>query len=204
MSAAIVILPLVWAIAPEGKGSGAKGATCGERVHEERKAIVPELAFYRKYTEGMLRRYLRLSMEKGRVPSLLGREMFRGHVTSYRVHGFDDVVIFVHDVERCLTKLTEMQRMLIERIALQEYTQGEAARLTGMSLRTLVRRYAEAVDKLGSIPHAKALAAWGGLDRAESPIENTRARRRRPGLTEMLMQELKRGREAEGERSDAL
>jgi len=58
--------------------------------------------------------------------------------------------------------------------------------------------------KLGSIPHAKALAAWGGLDRAESPIENTRARRRRPGLTEMLMQELKRGREAEGERSDAL
>jgi len=151
MSAAIVILPLVWAIAPEGKGSGAKGATCGERVHEERKAIVPELAFYRKYTEGMLRRYLRLSMEKGRVPSLLGREMFRGHVTSYRVHGFDDVVIFVHDVERCLTKLTEMQRMLIERIALQEYTQGEAARLTGMSLRTLVRRYAEAVDLLTSI-----------------------------------------------------
>ncbi len=58
--------------------------------------------------------------------------------------------------------------------------------------------------KLGSIPHAKALAALGGLDKAESPIQTTRAKRRRPGLTEMLMQELKRGREADGESSSAL
>jgi len=140
MSAALAVLPTVWAVA-----SGAR-----ER-EETRGEVQPELAFYRKYTEGMLRRCLRLSMEAGRVPSLMGREMFRGYVTSYRVHGFDDVVIFVHDVERCLRKLTEMQRTLIERIALQEYTQGEAARLTGMSLRTVVRRYAEAVDLLTSI-----------------------------------------------------
>ena len=136
MSAAFAVLPLLWAVAPE---------------RECRTVLAPELAFYRKYTEGMLRRYLRLSMETGRVPSLIGREMFRGHVTSYRVHRFDDVVIFVHDVERCLTKLTETQRSLIERIALQEYTQGEAARLLGMSLRTVVRRYAEAVDLLTGI-----------------------------------------------------
>jgi len=32
-------------------------------------------------------------MEAGRAPSLLGREMFRGKVTSYRVHSFEDVVI---------------------------------------------------------------------------------------------------------------
>jgi len=142
MSAVLAVLPMLWAVACEGK----------ERQRREgKREVTPELAFYRKYTEGMLRRYLRLSMEAGRVPSLMGREMFRGYVTSYRVHGFDDVVIFVHDVERCLTKLTEVQQMLIERIALQEYTQGEAARLTGMSLRTVVRRYAEAVDLLTSI-----------------------------------------------------
>lgn len=133
MSAAYAVLPLLWAVSP--------------KVREE-QVPRPELAFYRKYTEGMLRRYLRLSMEAGRVPSLIGRDMFRGHVTSYRVHGFDDVVIFVHDVEKCLTKLTDMQRMLIERIAVQEYTQGDAAR---MSLRTVVRRYGEAVDVLTSI-----------------------------------------------------
>jgi hypothetical protein len=111
----------------------------------------PELAFYRKYTEGMLRRYLRLSMETGRVPSLMGREMFRGKVTNYRVHGFDDVVIFVYDVEKCLGRLSELQRTLIERIAVQEYTQGEAAKMMGLSLRTVVRRYAESVDLLTSI-----------------------------------------------------
>lgn len=136
MSAAFAVLPTVWAVALE---------------QEDGRSLAPELAFYRKYTEGMLRRYLRLSMETGRVPSLLGREMFRGHVTSYRVHGFDDVVIFVHDVERCLTKLNETQRTLIERIALQEYTQGETARMMGVSLRTVVRRYAAAVDLLTAI-----------------------------------------------------
>lgn len=58
--------------------------------------------------------------------------------------------------------------------------------------------------KLGSIPHAKALAALGGFDRAEASIQDTRAKRRRPGLAEMLMQELKRGRAAEGESAGAL
>ena len=134
MSAAIAILPMVFAVA--------------SFEQKERRAVRPELAFYRKYTEGMLRRYLRLSMEAGRVPSLLGREMFRGHVTNYKVHGFDDVVIFVHDVDRCLGRLTELQRSLVERIALQEHTQGDAAQLLGMSLRTVVRKYPAAVDEL--------------------------------------------------------
>ena len=144
MSAALVILPMVWATA----------------VQEEMRAVVetvtqqqaaPELAFYRKYTEAMLRRYMRLSMEAGRAPSLLGREMFRGKVTNYRVHGFDDVVIFVHDVEKCLAKLDEGQQYLIRRIALQEYTQGETAGMMGVGLRTIVRRYAEALDLLTKI-----------------------------------------------------
>ena len=36
------------------------------------KAPEPQLAFYRKYTEAMLRRYLTMSMEAGRVPSRAG------------------------------------------------------------------------------------------------------------------------------------
>ena len=55
---------------------------------DEKPAV--ELAFYRKYTEAMLRRYLRISIQSGRVPSLLGRELFQGNVTSYRVHSFED------------------------------------------------------------------------------------------------------------------
>ncbi len=104
--------------------------------------------FYRKYTEAMLRRYGKLSMESGRVPSMLGQEMFRGKVTNYKVHGFDDVVIFVQDVERCLKGMTLAQQHLIERIALQGYTQGETAALLGISLRTIIRRYNAALDEL--------------------------------------------------------
>ena len=146
MSAALVILPLVWATA-------AAPAKVPEQVPEvgEQKRTAPELAFYRKYTEGLLRRYVRLSMEAGRAPSLLGREMFRGNVTNYSVQGFDDVVIFVHDVESCVKLLDEGQQHLIRRIALQEFTQAETAGLLGLSLRSVHRQYADALDELTEI-----------------------------------------------------
>jgi hypothetical protein len=107
-----------------------------------------ELAFYRKYTEALLRRYLRLSIQAGRVPSLLGRELFRGHVTSYKAHSFEDVVVFCFDVEKRLGRLTVMDQQLIKRIALQEYTQGEAAGMLGLSLRNCIRQYGYALDVL--------------------------------------------------------
>lgn len=138
MSAALAVLPIVWATAQQ------------EEVVAE-KAVPPSLAFYRKYTEALLRRYAQMAMESGRVPSLLGRELFRGKVTNYVVHGFDDVVIFVHDVERCLQKLDLGQQQLVERIGLQEYTLGEAAGLLGLSLRTAIRKYARALDQLTEI-----------------------------------------------------
>ena len=139
-AAAVVVLPVLWATADEKKIS-----------HPAKKPlarIVPELAFYRKYTEALLRRYMKLSMEAGRAPSLLGREMFRGRVTHYRVQGFDDVVIFVHDVESCLKLLDREQNRLIRRIALQEYTQTETAAMLNVPVRTLVRRYESALDRL--------------------------------------------------------
>jgi Sigma-70, region 4 len=145
MSAALVILPVVWATAAPSHLK-----TLPEVV-EQKKKTAPELAFYRKYTEGLLRRYVKLSMEAGRAPSLLGREMFRGKVTNYRVHSFEDVVIFVHDVETCLKKLDEGQQHLVRRIALQEFTQAETSSLLRLSLRTVHRRYADALDELTEI-----------------------------------------------------
>ena len=126
----------------------------------ERAAGLPERAtrlqndgwqFYRKYTEAMLRRYQTMSMEAGRVPSLLGRELFRGNVTHYKVRNFEDVVIFVHDVEKCVGMLSSGKQHLIRRIALQEYTQGETAAMLGLSLRTVIRNYNDALDRLTRI-----------------------------------------------------
>ena len=90
----------------------------------------------------------KLSMETGRAPSLLGREMFRGNVTHYNVQGFDDVVIFVHDVERCLQLLDRVESFLIHRIALQEYTQPETALMLNLPVRSVVRRYDKSLDIL--------------------------------------------------------
>jgi hypothetical protein len=156
MSAALVILPMVWATVAQPEIHAVVEVVAKNEVQAQVAPVSspvtsPGMAFYRKYTEGMLRRYVRLSMEAGRAPSLLGREMFRGKVTSYRVHGFDDVVIFVHDVETCLAKLDAGQQYLIKRIALQEYTQQETAGVMGLCLKTVTRRYARALDELTEI-----------------------------------------------------
>lgn len=107
-----------------------------------------EVAFYRKYTEGMLRRYMYRSMEIGRVPSLLGEFSLRAKSSHKKGYTFEDSVIFVHDVERCLKRLNPLERELIRRIALQEYTIAETGVLTGMSQRTVVRRYGDVLDRL--------------------------------------------------------
>jgi predicted DNA-binding protein (UPF0251 family) len=123
----------------------------GEAAEVPESGNAPELWLYRDRTLGLLKRYLRLSVEVGRLPSLLGREFFRTRVTSYRVSTFEDAVIFVHDVERSLEKLESFDQELIARIALQEYTQEEAANMLGCWRRTVGRRYAAALDQLSEI-----------------------------------------------------
>jgi hypothetical protein len=95
---------------------------------------------YRARTVGMLRRYMRYSLETGRLPSLLGREFFRAKVTSYTVVTFEDRVIFVHDMEKCLDKLDEFSRQLIARHILQEHDQAATGKLLNCTERT-VRTY---------------------------------------------------------------
>jgi hypothetical protein len=110
-----------------------------------------ERRIYRARTVTMLRRYMRYSIETGRVPSLLGREFFRTQVTSYTVVTFEDRVIFVHDMETCLNKLDEFSRQIIARNVLQEHDQAATARLLGCAERT-VRNYVPiALDVLTEI-----------------------------------------------------
>jgi hypothetical protein len=111
----------------------------------------PDLWLYRKRTVGLLRKYMRLSIEVGRLPSLLGREFFRTRVTSYRASTFEDAVIFVHDVERSLEQLGEFDKKLIAKIVLQEYSQEEAARQMGCGHRHTARCYVEALDRVSEL-----------------------------------------------------
>lgn len=106
------------------------------------------LAFYRKHTEKMLRRYLYASMLVGRVPSILGEPVSKGWVSCRRVKTFEDAVIFVLDVERCLKRLGAFDRAILSRVALQEYSLTETATLLRLSVRTTGRRYGIALDRL--------------------------------------------------------
>jgi len=118
-------------------------------VDEEREiGGNPDLWLYREKTVAILRRFLRLSLDTGRVPSLLGREFFRAKVSHRRLFTFEDSVIFVHDVERCLESLDELSRQLI---TLQDYTHEEAAVILHCCSKTIQRYYPEALDRLSEI-----------------------------------------------------
>ncbi len=149
-------LPLVWGaggsvspwqgrVDPEAELRDATDAN-----EDEARAGDPPiaLAFFRKHTERMLRRYLYSSMQVGRSPSILGDSVGRGWVSSRRVRTFEDAVIFVLDVERCLDRLSSLDRAMLSRIVLQEYTQAEAAVLLGMSPRTISYKFPLALDRL--------------------------------------------------------
>jgi hypothetical protein len=129
----------------------------------------PDLWLYRERTIALLRRYRRFSIEVGRLPSLLGRELFRSKVTSYRVSSFEDAVIFVYDVERALDQLDSFAQQLIATIIFQEYTQDEAAEHLRCARRTVCREFPEAVDRISEI-----FLEGGLLNRLPAlPVENS-------------------------------
>ena len=108
----------------------------------------PDIWLYRGRTVGLLRKYMRMSVEVGRLPSLLGRELFRSRLSSYRVGTFEDAVIFVHDVERSLEQLDDFEQKLIATIVMQEHTHDDASVILKCWRRTVGRRFPEALDKL--------------------------------------------------------
>jgi hypothetical protein len=106
------------------------------------------LGFYRKHTESLLRRYLYASMQVGRAPNILGDPIARGWCSSRPIRTFEDAVIFVLDVEKCLSQLGSLDRDMIGRIVLQEYTQAETAQMLGMSVRAISYKFPAALDRL--------------------------------------------------------
>lgn len=108
----------------------------------------PDVWLYRKRTMSLLRRYMRYSVETGRLPSIVGKEMFRSKLSHYTVATFEDRVIFVRDVERCLEKLNKLDQQIIARIVLQEHSHERAAVILHCTRKTIERRLPEVLDEL--------------------------------------------------------
>lgn len=156
MSAALQ-LATVWGASNQQLGWQQERRNCGPKPAakpETKPAKAPasepvtSLAFYRKHTESMLRRYLYASMQVGRAPSILGDPVSRGWASSRPIRTFEDAVIFVLDLEKCLEQLGSLDRQLLSRIVLQEYTQAEAGTLLGMSVRAVSYKFPLALDRL--------------------------------------------------------
>jgi Sigma-70, region 4 len=151
-------LPMVWEAGGTQRTIQAsrrirEGSQAGEAQAESRAAPpapgpIVSVAFYRRHTERMLRRYLYASMQVGRSPSILGEPVARGWCSSRPIRTFEDAVIFVLDVERCLNQLGSLDREMLSRIVVQEYTQAEAAPLLGMSVRAISYKFPQALDRL--------------------------------------------------------
>jgi len=124
----------------EGRNLPSAAEDCGDRD--------PDIWLYRKKTIGLLRRYMRWSLEAGRVPSLLGRELFRARITANTATTFEARVIFLHDMERCLGRLGDFDRQIIARAVLQEHDHESAARLLRCTRKTIERRLPGVLDQL--------------------------------------------------------
>lgn len=109
------------------------------------------LAFYRRHTEKTLRRYLYASILVGRAPTILKEPLSRGWASSRPVKTFEDAVIFLLDIERCLDQLNSLDKQVLCKVVVQDYTQAEAASLLGMSSRSMSERYPQAIDRLTRI-----------------------------------------------------
>lgn len=107
-----------------------------------------QLTAYRAYTRALLRRYFRLALDLGRLPSMLGGLCFRARVSSYPLHTFEDSVIFVHDIERVCNALQPPALEVIVGVLLLDYSIPEVARQLGLSTPRAGRRFTTALDTL--------------------------------------------------------
>ena len=96
----------------------------------------------------LLHRFLRTSLSLGRMPSLFGREIFRAQAQSRRPSAFEDAVLFVCDIEKCLSELEPMKQRLIAYCVLENRSEWEASRQFHASQGFISRHLAHALDFL--------------------------------------------------------
>jgi hypothetical protein len=107
--------------------------------------------YERMRTMAVLRRFFRTALLLGRMPSLLGREILRASCAAGQgrsAWAFEDSVLYICDVGRCLRELEPLEQRLIAFCILEEHSEWEAARLFHRSRSDISRRLAHALDLL--------------------------------------------------------
>lgn len=144
-----------------------------------KQEAVANLSAYRPYTRALLRRYFRVSIDIGRLPSILGGLCFRARVSSYRLNTFEDAVIFVHDIERVFERVERHYLEIVAGVILLDHSIPEAARRLGITVQRAERRYAAALDSLSAVLLEVGLLRRIFTDEAQDPHRSSQ-----PGTTE--------------------
>ncbi|HEV8383927.1 MAG TPA: hypothetical protein VGQ11_03575 [Candidatus Acidoferrales bacterium] len=105
-------------------------------------------SFERTRTMALLFRFLRTAMSVGRMPSLVGREVFRARVGARPAAAFENAVLFVCDVEKCLSELDPLEQRLIAYCVLENRSEWEASRQFQASQGFISRHLGHALDIL--------------------------------------------------------
>ena len=111
----------------------------------------PEIICFRRQTLATLRHFFELSCQVGRLPSLLGRELFRAKVSHHAIPSFEAQALFVHDVELCLARLSEEHAEMIQLIGAYDFSHEEIGAMLRRSRSWVSCRVAEALDALAEL-----------------------------------------------------
>jgi RNA polymerase sigma factor (sigma-70 family) len=145
-----------------------------EPVPEELPEIDPrpEMLCFRGQTFALVRHFFELSCQVGRLPSLLGRELFRSRVSHHAIPSFEEQVIFARDVELCLAKLTEDQGEIITLVGLYDFSHDEVAEMLRCSRAKITQRFTQAIDSLSEILLHAGLLSESHPDRRQRQVTN--------------------------------
>ena len=130
---------------------------------EESNEDLSEFSIFRKATLRLLRYYFKLSLDYGRIPSVLGGEVMRSRVSHAKMYTIEDETIFLHDMNRCMEQeLGEMELKILALVVFMDHTFEQTGAILQYSEKQVRRIFPNVIDRL-----ARAFFEREFLNRAE-------------------------------------
>jgi len=139
----------------------------------------PEMVCFRGQTLALVRHYVELSSQLGRLPSLMGREFFRARVSHHAIPSFEEQAVFVRDVELSIGKLSAEHQEIVMIAGLYNFTHDEIAGMLHISRSAVRTWFAEALDALSEIFLRAGILSEHRPDRRQRQVTGVHGKRTR-------------------------
>jgi len=135
----------------------------------------PEMLCFRGQTLAVLRNFFEISLQMGRLPSILAREFFRARISHHAIPSFEEQAVFVCDVKLCLARLSPEGRRLATLVGLYDLSRDEVARQLHCSRAWASERLAETLDGLAEGLLRAGILHEGRPDRRQVQVRGAAA-----------------------------